>query len=110
LMNPIGEAKYIGDPGMCPVCHSKLLEINGLLSPVSCAVCGIKGTLKLEGQQVTFEVSEEEKMKSHMVLSGKFKHADDLKNRSLKPLPNMHEIPAKLEKYKAYLTYSKPVR
>ena len=108
LMKPMSEAKYIGEAGMCPVCHSKLLEMTNSLTQVSCAVRGIKGALKIDGEQVTFEVSEQEKMKSHMLLSGKFMHAEDLKNRSLKPLPNMHEIPGKLEKYKSYLTYSKP--
>lgn len=110
LKKPIEEAEYIGEPGMCPVCHSKLLEINGVNSPVGCAVCGIKGTLKIDGDKVTFEVSEEAKLVSHMLLSGKFSHAEDLKNISLKPLPNMHEIPARREKYRSYLTYSKPER
>ncbi len=110
LLKPVNEAKYIGDPGMCPVCHSKLLEMTNSLSTATCAVCGIKGALKVLGDQVVFEVGEEEKMKSHMLLSGKFKHAEDLKNRSLKPLPNMHEIPARLEKYKLHPSYSKPVR
>ncbi len=32
----------------------------------------------------------------------------DLKNISLKPNPLQHELPARLEKYKKYLTYSKP--
>lgn len=109
LMKPLEEAEYIGEPGMCPVCHSKLLEMSDTLS-AACAVCGVKGTLKVKGEKVTLEVSEEEKLHSHMCLAGKFKHGDDLNNRSLKPLPNMHEIPAKLEKYKSFLSYSRPAR
>lgn len=108
LTKPISEANYYGDPGICSVCHSKVLEMTNSLSSATCAVCGIKGSLKIEGETITFEVSEQEKMNSHMLLSGKFKHAEDLKNRSLKPQPNMHEIPQKLEKYKSYLSYSKP--
>jgi multimeric flavodoxin WrbA len=107
LTKPIEEAKYIGEPGMCPVCHSNILEVTGT-SSVLCAVCGVKGTLQMDGNKVSLMVGEEAKKHSHMVLSGKFEHADDLNNKSLKPDPRMPEIPQKLEKYKSYLKYSKP--
>lgn len=110
LKKPIEEAEYIGEPGMCPVCHSKLIEMDGNTESVGCAVCGIKGKLNVVGQKVTFEVTEQDKARSHMLLSGKFMHGDDLNKRSLNPPANMHEVPAKLEKYKAYLSYSKPTR
>ena len=64
----------------------------------------------MNGDQVTFEVTEEDKLISHMFLSGKFKHGEDMKNRSLYPLPNMDEIPERLKKYKSYLSYAKPKR
>jgi multimeric flavodoxin WrbA len=110
LLKPIEEAEYIGDPGMCPVCHSSVLEIPKTATSVLCAVCGVKGTLVTEGDTMTYVVKDEDKHHSHMLLSGKFEHAEDLKSRSLKPDPNMHEIPEKLAKYKAYLAYSKPQR
>ncbi len=106
---PIEGVKYIGEPGICPVCHSNLLEVTGKDFPVSCAVCGIKGTLQMDGNKVSLMVKEEDKKHSHMLLSGKFEHGEDLNNKSLKPPANMHEVPKKLEKYKSYLKYSKPV-
>lgn len=75
-----------------------------------CAVCGVKGTLKTDGDNYVLEVTEEQRALSHCLLSGKFHHAEDLKNTSLKPDPRMAEIPALIEKYKSYLTYSKPIR
>ena len=108
LKKPIEEAEYIGEEGMCPVCHAKVLEVNYKTSEVLCAVCGIKGSLKVEGDSVKFDVPEEQKSHSQMLLSGKFHHVDDMMQVSLKPNPRMPEIPEKLEKYKAYLTYSKP--
>jgi len=108
LKKPIEEAVYIGDPGLCPICHSSLLELTSKSAPVICAVCGVRGALKSDGESYALDVTEEERSKSHVLLSGKFHHGDDLKNVSLKPDPRMSEIPLLIEKYKTYLKYSKP--
>lgn len=110
LKKPIEEAQYIGDPGRCPVCHSNVLELGKTTEPVLCAVCGVKGKLVTKGDDYALEVTEEQKALSHILLSGKFHHGDDLRDVSLKPDPRMAEIPALIEKYKSYLTYSKPDR
>jgi multimeric flavodoxin WrbA len=110
LKRPIEEATYIGDPGRCPVCHSSVLEIGKATDPVTCAVCGVKGTLKTVGDDYVLDVTKEPWERSDVLLSGKFHHGDDLRERSLKPDPRMVEIPALLEKYRKYLTYSKPKR
>ena len=110
LKKPIEESKYIGDPGRCPVCHSNVLELGKTTESVICAVCGVKGTLKTKGDDYELEVTDEARALSHILLSGKFHHGDDLKNISLKPDPRMAEIPALIEKYKSYLTYSRPGR
>ncbi len=108
--NP-AEAPYVGPDGMCPVCHTNLIEINDAsMSKAGCATCGIKGKLVTDGDTVRLEVTEDAIKKSHMLLSGKFSHADDLKNVSLKPLPNMNEIPERVKKYREYLEYSKPAK
>jgi multimeric flavodoxin WrbA len=110
LQKPIEEATYRGERGRCPICHSNVLELKKKSEPVICAVCGVKGTLGTEGDDYVLEVTEEEKALSHVLLSGKFHHADDLKNISLKPDPRMSEIPERIEKYKSYLKYSRPER
>lgn len=99
-------AEYIGDPGLCPVCHGKLIEFNG--TKASCAVCGVKGELVEKDGAYVLEATEEAKAHSQVRLSGKFMHAEDLNTKSLRPAPNMHEIPGKMEKYRNYLSYSKP--
>lgn len=104
------EATYIGPQGLCPVCHSEVVEISKATGQVLCAVCGVKGTLKPDGDSYALEVTEEDRLLSHVLLSGKFHHGDDLKNASLKPDPRMGEIPKLIEKYKSYLTYSRPVK
>jgi len=110
LKKPIEEATYIGDPGRCPVCHSNVLELGKTTEPVLCAVCGVKGTLKTKGDDYVLEVTDEARALSHILLSGKFHHGDELQEISLNAGPRMAEIPALIEKYKSYLTYSKPHR
>ena len=105
---PVEEREYIGDPGLCPVCNNDVMVLSTDPDKAQCAVCKIKGELKTVGGKRVFEVSEEEKAKSSMTLSGKFSHAEDLKNYSLKPEPNMDEIPTRREKYRNYLQYSRP--
>ncbi|MBN2403454.1 MAG: flavodoxin family protein [Spirochaetes bacterium] len=107
LKNPVEEAAYIGEQGMCPVCHTKVLHIEGSTSKVVCATCGVIGTLKVNGDKVEFVLTEEEAKHSHMLLSGKFMHVEDM-GRTLAPKPGMDTIPQKLEKYKSYLKFSKP--
>lgn len=112
LMKPIEEAEYIGEEGLCPLCHSKLIEVRNEDNnyPTVCGICGVKGTLNVVDGKVSFEVKEEDKAHSHIKLSGKFEHCDELNKISLKPAANAHELPERLKKYKNYLTYSKPVR
>lgn len=108
--NP-GEAPYVGPEGMCPACHTNLIEIlDASMNKAGCATCGIKGKLENDGDNIRLVVTEQAIANSHMKLSGKFSHGDDLKNISLKPLPNMNEIPERRKKYAEYLTYSKPQR
>ncbi len=110
LKKPIEEAEYIGDPGRCPVCHSNVLELGKTTEPVVCAVCGVKGTLTSRGEVYVLEVTDEARALSHILLSGKFHHGDDLRDISLKPDPRMSEIPGLIEKYRSYLKYSRPDR
>jgi hypothetical protein len=110
LKKPIEEATYIGEPGRCPVCHSNVLELGKTSEPVTCAVCGVKGILKTEGGDYALDVTDEQRALSHVLLSGKFHHGDDLMNVSLHPDPRMAEIPALAERYKSYLQYAKPRR
>jgi multimeric flavodoxin WrbA len=110
LKKPIGEEQYIGDQGRCPICHSSVLQLGKAAEPVVCAVCGVKGQLKTIGDDYVLEVTEEARVLSDVLLSGKFHHGDDLRDISLKPDPRMAEIPALIEKYRSYLKYSRPNR
>jgi hypothetical protein len=112
LEKPIEEAEYIGEPGLCPICHSKLFEVRNEVDvyPTICGICGVRGTLSVNGGKASFTVSDEDRPYSHVLLSGKFHHLDELRDVSLKPPAEMDQVGAKTLKYRNYLTPSKPHR
>lgn len=73
-------ARYKGEEGVCPHCHSR----NFYLSPDStravCCLCGIEGDIVIEGGKVSFQFPEEQLGHAHDTLPGKFIHGDDIKN------------------------------
>jgi multimeric flavodoxin WrbA len=110
LKKPLEEAEYIGEPGLCPLCHSKLIEVRHESDayPTICGICGVRGTLNVADGKASFAVSEEDRPHSHLLLSGKFEHLQELADVSLKPPANMDQVGAKTLKYRNYLTPLKP--
>jgi multimeric flavodoxin WrbA len=110
LTRPIEEAEYIGEPGLCPLCHSKLIEVRNGSDPYPCicGVCGVRGTLSVENRAAKFTVSDEDRPHSHLLLSGKFEHLQELHDVSLMPPANYGEANARAQKYRDYLTPIKP--
>lgn len=108
--NDVTEVEYLGEPGLCPLCHSKLIEVRheGDTYPCICGLCGVRGTLSVTDGKVSFTVSDEDRPHSHLLLSGKFEHLEELATRSLKPPENMHEVGPKSTKYRDYLSPLKP--
>jgi multimeric flavodoxin WrbA len=41
------EAEYVGEPGLCPMCHLSVVDLRG--HAVMCATCGARGTLAADG-------------------------------------------------------------
>lgn len=101
-------AKYLGDEGVCPNCHSRnfFLHGNGV---AECVVCGIKGQLKVDGG-FQFEFDPEQLEHAHNLIPGKLLHMQDIgKNEStLAEQKKTPEYKARQEKYKAFLSHTKP--
>jgi hypothetical protein len=112
LKREITAADYIGEPGLCPMCHSKLVEIRegDKNYPAICGICGVRGTLTVIDGTVKFDINERDRSHSHVLLSGKYEHARELQERSLVPHPNMSEIPERMKKYENFITPSIPVK
>jgi multimeric flavodoxin WrbA len=108
---PDGQAEYIGEPGMCPLCHCKLIEVRNGSDPYPCVcgLCGVRGTLTTNADgSVHFTVKEEDRVHSHLFLSGKFEHLQELADVSLAPPPGYDQVNARAQRYRDYLTPIKP--
>lgn len=110
LKGDVTEAEYIGDKGVCPICHSKLFEIRSAENGQGaiCGICGVKGTLTTTETDVSFDITPEERAHAHVYMSGKFEHARELKEVSLVPHPDADQLPEKMKKYKAFIEPTKP--
>ena len=105
------EAKWVGDPGVCPHCHCRNFHIENDDSATCCA-CGLEGELKVDGDKVTFEFPAEMEKFAHDTMSGKFKHVDDIKENEgkLMELKKTDEFKSRKAKYAEFITGTKPER
>jgi uncharacterized Zn finger protein (UPF0148 family) len=98
------EVKWTGDePGTCPVCHSSLMTV-AKKNPIECAICGIKGKIEVEGDEITVTFSEEERKKARLTVAGKLEHyleiQDNFKRAAARK--DLDQIPERLKKYEGY--------
>lgn len=107
----INEAKYQGDPGICPNCHSRNFMIGDDPAAAICEVCGMIGTLKAVEGKMVFEVPEEQWEHAHNLIPGKMKHIDDIHRNEGQLLEDKKtpEFKSRMETYKAFIEASKPV-
>lgn len=55
-----GQAPYLGDPGVCPVCNDRIIRILKDNKTIQCPTCGIRGHLKMVGDEIKAVFTEEE--------------------------------------------------
>ncbi len=67
------EIAWESAPGICPVCHNNEMTFSGT-DTLCCPVCGIYGTLKMDGHRTTVEFTEEEMQRSRMRFVGVLEH------------------------------------
>lgn len=84
----IENATYQGEAGVCPHCHSKNFYITPGTTEAACMTCGIVGNLAIVDGAFKFEFTEEAATHAHDTLSGKFMHADDIKENEGKAMAN----------------------
>jgi len=65
------------DKGTCPVCHQNLLTVNGTTT-VNCPVCGIFGTVSIEGDKLKVEFSEKEQARARGTFAGLREHTTEI--------------------------------
>lgn len=75
----IENAKWMGTPGVCPHCNCNEFYIYPGTTDVVCDLCGLHGTLKLDGDAIKFVFDPADEHKAHDTVPGKFLHVDDIK-------------------------------
>ena len=108
----IEAAKYMGEAGICPHCHSRNFYLNNNASEAICCLCGIKGELKITNGNFSFIFPEAQIEHAHNTIPGKFIHADDIKNAegAFGASRKSDEFKARVAKYKRFITASLPER
>lgn len=74
------QAKYIGDSGICPHCHSRNFYLNNNAKEAICCTCGIHGEIKVVDGQIKFVFPDEQLQFAQDTFEGKVHHAQDIKN------------------------------
>lgn len=93
---------WVGEDGVCPVCHNSLLSINKTTN-VECPICGIWGTLSVEGEQVKVKWTEQEIERARNTTIGIYEHYHEIQDMIKVCVPklvaNKDTLPAMMEKY-----------
>ncbi|WP_258360440.1 flavodoxin family protein [Moorella sulfitireducens] len=105
----IDNARYLGDPGVCPLCHSRNFFLNSDGMAV-CEVCGMTGELSKVDGKFVFTVEPGQYDLAHTLLPGKLKHMDDIYHYEtrLAEQKKTPEYKERIKKYVAFISASKP--
>lgn len=102
---PYEEVKWFGEEGTCPVCHCSLLTVNKTTT-VECPICGIKGNLSVDGENVKVEFSKEQQNRARGTKIGLQEHYDEIQGMKDVAIPKIiatkETLPQMLEKYKNF--------
>lgn len=105
-MNP-KDVEYYGPKGMgtCPVCHQNLLTVNGTTT-VNCPICGIDGTISIEGDKLHVEFSEEQQARARGTFAGLREHTEEIQGFGAicgpKLMANKERIEKQMERIKKF--------
>ena len=106
----IESARYQGDAGICPHCHSRNFYLNEQAGETICCLCGIKGELKISAGKVSFVFPESQIEHAHDTIPGKFLHMDDIKENegAFMEMRKSDAFKSRVANYKAFISASKP--
>ena len=104
------KAKFLGDPGICPNCHSRTMHLDDSSQRAECLVCGIIGELVIRDNKIKFEFGPEQYARAHNTIPGKLKHVEDIGRIEGKFLQDKEtpEYKARVARYKAFIQPSTP--
>ena len=102
MKTPFKEVSWMGEEtGICPVCNCNLLTVY-TKNPVECPVCGIEGTLSMEGDNIKVVFSPEEIAMARGTFAAGEEHRDEIMNnlKIFMQRPDAGEIDERVAPYK----------
>lgn len=92
------------EEGVCPICHTRLLQVSHDAKTVDCVVCGSHGTLTVVDGLIKVDFTEEEKNRSRLCWGGKLEHSTEIKTQAQPSgtIKNLKELKA------PYAEFNKP--
>ncbi len=71
------------EEGMCPICHTRLIQISHDKKTADCVVCGSHGTISIdENGIVNMHYTKEELDRSRLRWGGKLEHSTEIKTQA----------------------------
>ena len=55
-----GDTSYRGEPGVCPICHDRIVRVLKDNETVECGTCGLRGKLSIENGKIKVHFAEEQ--------------------------------------------------
>ncbi len=104
---PVEEREWLGQPGICPVCHNRFISIPlDYSTTVECPMCGIEGELKIEDGKVKVDFSEQQKARARCTITGLYEHHYELHDMMDIIIPTLQtrgdEIAEKMKPFKEF--------
>lgn len=94
---PRDEMVYYGDKGHCPVCHNNVMVLGEKADDVTCSVCGVIGTISVDGGNIVVKYDAEELKRSHVTWYGKELHALDMAGKRIDKMQRTPEERARID-------------
>jgi len=71
------DIRWFGENGACPVCHCDLITFNGT-TKVECPVCGIEGTMEIDGGEVKIVFPKAQQDRARGTFAGLREHTTEI--------------------------------
>lgn len=107
----IENARFLGDPGVCPLCHCRNFYFSGEGKAI-CEVCGMTGELDKTDAGYIFNPDEGQEEYAHTLLPGKMHHMDDIYHyeSTLNEQKKTPEYKQRMARYNDFIEASLPTK
>jgi multimeric flavodoxin WrbA len=104
------DVAFLGeDPGICPVCHQSVLLLVHKKQPVLCPLCGIRGRLTVDGDDIRIDFDPDDIKKSRRSsVETRLQHIVDIGDWGTDFERARDQIRDRLAKYGAFDSYCRP--